>query len=91
MRLTEREKESIKSVVHSIFGDAKVYLFGSRLDDTKKGGDIDLFVITDTPSLEKKLEALAKLKRVLHKPVDLVLHKDFNRSIEQEALQGCEL
>lgn len=47
MRLTKQQKQIVASVVTSIIGEqVKVKLFGSRLDDNKKGGDIDLLVIT---------------------------------------------
>jgi len=59
----------------------------------KKGGDIDLFLIPKHREnlFEKKIKALAKLERVLHKPVDIVLHKNFNRAIEQEVLKHALL
>ena len=89
MRLSEKEISIIRDTVFDIFGSAQIYLFGSRLDESKKGGDIDLFIISNEHNLlEKKIKALAKLKRILHKPIDIVLHKDFDRIIEQEALQG---
>ncbi|WP_434581570.1 nucleotidyltransferase domain-containing protein [Sulfurimonas sp. NW15] len=89
MRLNEKEISIIKDTIFNEFGNAQVYLFGSRLDDSKRGGDIDLFIISNEHNLlEKKLKTLAKLKRVLHKPVDIVLHKNFDRIIEQEALRG---
>ena len=45
MRLTDFEIESIKQQAVNHFGeDVHVYLFGSRTDDRKKGGDIDLFI-----------------------------------------------
>ena len=90
MRLSEQEKKIIKSVIAEIFGEAKVYLFGSRLDESKRGGDIDLFVIAQDKSdlFHKKIKALAKLERALCKPVDIVVHKDFDREIEQEAMRG---
>jgi predicted nucleotidyltransferase len=48
MRLTERQRQTIKSVVAEIVGsDSRVWLFGSRLDDNRKGGDIDLLIETD--------------------------------------------
>ena len=45
MRLTEQQIQTIKQVVLISAGDsAKVTLFGSRVDDTKKGGDVDLLI-----------------------------------------------
>jgi predicted nucleotidyltransferase len=48
MRITEREISIIKQVIASQLGssDAKISLFGSRINDEAKGGDIDLLVET---------------------------------------------
>ncbi len=48
MRLDALESEALKYALNDFNGD--VYLFGSRTDDTKKGGDIDILV-TVPPSL----------------------------------------
>jgi predicted nucleotidyltransferase len=44
MRLSDRERNAIVSAVHNYDAQAQVFLFGSRVDDNKKGGDIDLMV-----------------------------------------------
>ena len=46
MRLSKKELETIKNSIKDTFGDAVVYLFGSRVDDSKTGGDIDLYIIS---------------------------------------------
>ena len=50
MRLTSAEVSAIKVAARSAFGDtAVVRLFGSRVDDSRRGGDIDLHVEVDPP------------------------------------------
>jgi len=45
MRLDEKTRDIIKSEVASQLGsEAIVRLFGSRVDDAQRGGDIDLFI-----------------------------------------------
>jgi uncharacterized protein len=47
MRLSEFERQSVVEVVRSYLPDARVLLFGSRADDKKLGGDIDLLVLAN--------------------------------------------
>jgi len=45
MRLQPHEVESIRNAVREVFGpSATVRLFGSRVRDDLRGGDIDLFI-----------------------------------------------
>ncbi|MCK9367465.1 MAG: nucleotidyltransferase domain-containing protein [Metallibacterium scheffleri] len=47
MRLTPEQVAIIRSAAAEVFGaDARVWLFGSRVDDSKRGGDIDLYLET---------------------------------------------
>ncbi len=47
MRLSEYQKNTILDLINSVLGpDATVTLFGSRVDDQQKGGDIDLMLET---------------------------------------------
>jgi predicted nucleotidyltransferase len=47
MRITEKEKNVIIDAVKSVDPDARLWLFGSRADDNKKGGDIDIAVLSE--------------------------------------------
>ncbi len=47
MRLSANEVETLKRSLLDISDDAKMYLFGSRIDDSKKGGDIDILILSD--------------------------------------------
>lgn len=61
MRLNENIREIIKSEVAVQLGpDTVVRLFGSRVDDTQRGGDIDLLVEPNLP-LAHRIQAECKL------------------------------
>ena len=89
MRLTQREIVQIKNNVFEVFGEkSRVFLFGSRVDDTKKGGDIDLYIEAERieNEIEQEIRLWSKLQLVLgEQKIDVVLAKDSKRLIEQEA------
>ena len=76
MRISSRESQIIKEKTREIFGStASVYLFGSRADDTKKGGDIDLFIEADElkDSVRKKITLMSELQFKLgERKIDIV-------------------
>jgi predicted nucleotidyltransferase len=45
MRLAANEQSAICEAIKAADAEALIYLFGSRIDDAGKGGDIDLLVL----------------------------------------------
>jgi predicted nucleotidyltransferase len=74
MRLTSAQIQTIKSTAASVLGAGiDVTLFGSRLDDHKKGGDIDLYIEVPQPELMRQIRCKVALQERLDMPVDLVV------------------
>ena len=93
MRITKNEIEFINKTIKS-FLDCEIYLFGSRVDDNLRGGDIDLYIIPKEKNFnefEIKMEIREILENELYLPVDLVFAKDKNRDIEKETLKGVKI
>ncbi len=97
MRLTPQEIQVIKSTVKKVMGrQARVWLFGSRVDDNKRGGDIDLFIEADLQNpldrVQKKSQLWAKLQQRLgEQRIDIILAAakiEDERRIEQVAKES---
>ena len=58
MRLKKEEIEIIKTTVQKHLPGTDVYLFGSRVDDSKRGGDIDILIIGDAERDYDKLRGI---------------------------------
>ena len=92
MRISQNYIDAIKKYTHIVFGDtAEVFLFGSRVDDSRKGGDIDLYIIPHSTDdrrklFSKKISFLTQLKSVIgEQKIDVLIAKDEHKSIEKEA------
>ena len=77
MRISPAQRQAIKSVLKSVFKTNAIYLFGSRVDDAKRGGDLDLLVIGDGPfEMDDFLRARLELMRRLgEQKIDLVYER----------------
>ena len=78
MRLTEGQSQAIKQLAHQIAGEhAHVRVFGSRLDDSARGGDIDLLLELPDPVANPALMAArfsARVSRLmLGRKVDVLI------------------
>jgi len=66
MRITERQHSIIVQEVRRSFGpDATVRLFGSRIDDSRRGGDIDLYIETSCNAPDELVDARLRLLTAL--------------------------
>ncbi|HEX7970844.1 MAG TPA: hypothetical protein VF501_01290 [Thiobacillus sp.] len=78
MRLTTQQTRAIKQLAVQIAGaHARVRVFGSRLDDRARGGDLDLVLELPEPVANPALLAArlsARVSRLMHgRKVDVLL------------------
>lgn len=74
MRISEESARKAAAIIARAYGDrAGVWLFGSRADDDKRGGDVDFFVETPSTDLVAKLRCKSDLADLFDLKVDLVV------------------
>jgi len=100
MRLSEFEIECITNLAMRHFGkDVRVFLFGSRTEDQKRGGDIDLFIsnLNNEPlKMRSKINFITDLiLRIGDQKIDVVLdspykkNSGFFKTIYRTGIQLC--
>jgi len=95
MRLTSREVQIILKVARDIYGSGvEVYLFGSRIDDNKRGGDIDLLIrnFGSRKSILERIRMVARLKLILgDRKIDVIGDYEDNAVSREALLTGIRL
>lgn len=97
MRLTDYEQSAIRDETASCFGSsAKVFLFGSRVNDKSRGGDIDILIKLGQSLMDafsRKVRFLVNLKsKIGDQHIDVVVanpndDRDVVRIAEEQGVQ----
>lgn len=83
MRLYQDEEKALYRAIEDIEGE--VYLFGSRVDNSKKGGDIDILIFSKENSLRLSQKIAARFLAALDSRLDVVVMDKDNISKDQKA------
>jgi predicted nucleotidyltransferase len=75
MRLDTNEVETIREEIQQSDPAAEIYLYGSRTDDSARGGDIDLWVRSSRITYRDTLRLLTRIKdRIGWQKIDLTIN-----------------
>ena len=93
MRLTRQEVETIKGAIKQLDTEAKIYLFGSRVDDAKRGGDIDLLILSNILTFSDKIKIKVKIfEKMEEQKIDIIIAQDDSDPFVKIALEtGIQL
>jgi predicted nucleotidyltransferase len=79
MRLSSKELSIIESTIRNRDPQASIYLFGSRVNDDAKGGDIDLLVISNLIEFRDEIAIRREiLDEIGWQKLDLIVRPDKN-------------
>lgn len=93
MRLLQTEILAISQTIRRLDDRARIYLFGSRVDDTKRGGDIDLLILSEKLSeSDRGMIRLGLHERLGEQKIDLVIARDLSDPFFRVAFnEGVEI
>ena len=93
MRLHPDQAKAIQKTIAQVDAEAEVFLFGSRVDDTRRGGDIDLLVMSTRISPDQRRKIKLRLLDLLGaQKIDLIVARDETRPFVRIArMQGIRL
>ena len=78
MRIDHQTAKAIPKLAHDVFGQpVEVRLFGSRLDDKARGGDLDIYIestsVVDRPAYLSSVLAVRVSRLLNGRSVDVLL------------------
>lgn len=83
VRMDTLEKQALMNALHDV--NEEVYLFGSRLDLKKKGGDIDILVFSGKNNLRLSQSISRKFFLECEEKIDVLVFDKQNLSEEEKA------
>ena len=74
MRLSPTEHQALRTLLGELDPAGRIYLFGSRTDDARRGGDIDIYLQASRPiDLKTRLLTQYRLEAACDTRVDLTI------------------
>ncbi len=74
MRLNATELNAVQTILGELDPHGRVYLYGSRAVDTRRGGDIDIYLQASRPiDLKTRLRTQYRLQQACDTKVDLLV------------------
>lgn len=82
MRLPDAERDAIVAAIAKFDTAAEIFLFGSRVDDSKRGGDIDILIKSDIlcPDMMHLVED-ELFRHIEEQKIDFVLTRKDNMTV----------
>jgi predicted nucleotidyltransferase len=93
MRLSKTEIEAIIQTIRCLDERARIYLFGSRVDDAKRGGDIDLLILSENLSeSDRGTIRLGLHDKLGEQKIDILIARDLSDPFVRVAFnEGMEM
>ena len=83
MRLDETQKSALRIALKDLQDGDEVFLFGSRVDDTKRGGDIDLLIYSQQPDFELSRKITRNFFKNCEEKIDVLVINPMKMTREQ--------
>jgi hypothetical protein len=83
IRLNVEEATALEATLQSVPGEA--WLFGSRVDPQRRGGDVDILLLTDQPGFETSQTVTTRFFARCEERIDVVVFNPAQLNDEQQA------